>query len=113
MDDEPWHIKRRRELEVAAPAKRRKVEPFVRMPLWWASAAGKATRSPATILLVELLRASWKARSSTFPLANVRLGQLGVSRKIKRRVLRDLERAGLVSVERPQRRSPVVTLLGF
>jgi hypothetical protein len=33
MDDEPWHIRRRRELEAAAPVKRKKAEPFVRVPL--------------------------------------------------------------------------------
>jgi hypothetical protein len=28
MQDEPWHVKRLRELEAAAPVKRKKVEPF-------------------------------------------------------------------------------------
>jgi hypothetical protein len=36
-----------------------------------------------------------------------------VSREVKRRVLRDLERAKLISVERPLRKTPVVTLIGF
>jgi hypothetical protein len=114
MDDEPWHTLRRRELEAMAPAKRkRKVEPFVKVPLWWIAAAARATRSPRTLVLVELLRASWKARSSTFPLANVRLAKLGVSREIKREVLRDLEGAGLIVVERLAGKSPVVTLISL
>ena len=33
MEDEPWHVRRRRELEAMAPAKRKKVEPFVKVPL--------------------------------------------------------------------------------
>jgi hypothetical protein len=114
MDDEPWHTRRRRELEAMAPAKRkRKAEPFVKVPLWWAAAAAKATKTPAALVWIELLRASWKARSSTFPLANVRLARLGVSREVKRRVLRDLERAGLILVERPACKVPIVTLISF
>jgi hypothetical protein len=38
---------------------------------------------------------------------------LGVSREIKRRVLRDLERGGLITVERPIRKTPIVTLVGL
>jgi hypothetical protein len=56
------------------------------------------------------LRASWKTRSTTFPLANVRLKRVGVSRKIKARVLRDLERAGLIAVERRRGKTPTITL---
>jgi hypothetical protein len=108
---EPWYVQRKRELEAAAPVKRKKVEPFVKVPLWWITSAAKATRSPDTLVLIELLYASWKARSSTFPLPNSRLAKLGASREVKRRVLRDLEQAGLISVERPTRKSPVVTLV--
>ena len=111
MDEEPWHVRRRRELEAAAPAKRKKAEPFVKVPLRWIAVAAKATRSPVTIVCIELLHASWKAKNSTVPLPNGRLAKLGVSREIKRRCLRDLERAGLISVERPARKTPIVTLV--
>lgn len=90
---------------------KKKREAFVKVPLWWAQAAAKATRSPTTLVLIELLYASWKARSSTFSFPNVRLAALGISREIKRRVLRDLERGGLITVERRPRKSPVVTLI--
>jgi hypothetical protein len=96
---------------VTASAKRSKVEPFVKVPLWWIEAAAKAVRSPDTLVLMELLYASWRTRSSTFALPNSRLAKLGTSRKVKRRVLRDLEQADLISIERPARKSPVVTLL--
>jgi hypothetical protein len=111
MEGEPWYVQRKRELEAAAPFKRKRVEPFVKVPLWWIEAAAKATRSPATLVMVELLRASWKARSPTFPLANSRLAKVGASRKVKWRVLHDLERSGLITVERPPRKAPVVTLV--
>ena len=113
MDAEPWHIQRRKELEAVAPRKRKKVDAFVKVPLWWIAAAAKYARSPATVVLVELLYASWKARNSTFSLSNVRLAKLGVSREIKRRVLRDLEAGGLITVERRPSKSPIITLVGF
>jgi hypothetical protein len=41
-------------------------EPFVKVPLWWAEEAAKATKTPAALVCVYLLRTSWKARSITF-----------------------------------------------
>jgi hypothetical protein len=111
MDDEPWWVTRRRELEAAAPVKRPKPKPYVKMPLEWTIAATRATCVPRALVLLELQRASWRARSLTFPLPNERLVKLGVSRKIKYQVLHDLERAGLAVVERPPRKTPIVTLL--
>jgi ribosomal protein S19E (S16A) len=111
MQEEHWSLKRMRELQAAAPIKRKKVEPFVKVPLWWIAAAAAAIRSPSVVVLVELLYASWKAKNLTFPLPNGRLTKRGASREVKRRVLRDLERAGLITVERPPRKSPVVTLI--
>jgi hypothetical protein len=111
MDDEPWHIRRRRELETAAPVKRKQdAEPFVKVPLWWAAAASKATRDPRMLVCIEMLRASWKAKSLTFPLPNGRLKRAGVNRKIKYRVLRDLERAGLIVIEGRHGKASLITL---
>ena len=89
----------------------KKKEPFVKVPLWWAEETAKAAKTPAALVLVYLLRTSWKARSATFPLPNVYLKKNGVSPKVKRRVLRNLEAAGLITVERPRRKSPIVTLV--
>jgi hypothetical protein len=92
------------------PVKRKKVEPFAKVPLKWAAAAAKAMRSPPALIMVELLYASWRAKSRTFPLANARLAKLGTSRNAKYRVLRDLERAGLISVGRAPRKALIITL---
>jgi hypothetical protein len=114
MQEEPWHIKQLRELRAIGEAKRKKrAERFVQVPLWWIEIAAKAARSPATIVLVELLHTRWKTGSSTFPLPNSRLNNLGVSREIKRRVLRDLERRQVIIVERPLRKTPIITLIGL
>jgi len=88
----------------------KKKDAFVKLPLWWAVAAAEATRTPAALVYIHLLHASWKARSATFPLPNGWLEQHGVGRKTKR-VLRDLEAAGLITVERSSRKSPRVTLV--
>jgi hypothetical protein len=113
MDEEPWHVRRRRELEAAGPTKRKRAEPFVKVPLWWIEAAAKATRSPATLVMIELLHVAWKAKSLTFPLPNGRLQRLSVSRETKRRVLRALEQGGLIRVARPPRKTPIVTLVSL
>ena len=105
--------RRQSELEEAAPKKRRKVEPFVKVPLWWIQQAATTTKSSTTLVCIELLHRSWKAKSPTFPLPNGNLRKLGVSREIKRRVLRDLEKGGLITVERPTRKTPIVTLVGL
>jgi hypothetical protein len=81
------------------------------VPLWWAVEAAKATHTPATVVCIELLHASWKAKSPTFPLPNGRLKKMGVSREVKRYVLRDLEAAGLITVERRSGKTPIVTLV--
>jgi hypothetical protein len=88
-----------------------KEPPFVKVPLWWAAEAAKATRMPGMLVLIELLHRSWKAKSLTFPLPNRDLGKHGVSREIKRKKLRDLEAAGLITVERRHGKTPRVTLV--
>jgi len=96
------------------PIKRKKkVEPFVQVPLWWIETAAKDIRSPATLVLIELLRTRWKTQSSTFRLLNGRLKALGVNRELKRRVLRDLERRPIILVERSRGKAPRVTLIGL
>jgi hypothetical protein len=84
---------------------------FVKVPLWWAAATAKATKTPKLLVCIYLLHASWKAKSTTFQLPNGYLEREGVDRKVKRRVLRDLEAAGLIIVERRHGKSPRVTLV--
>jgi hypothetical protein len=95
----------------AAAAKRKKAEPFVKVPLWWIEETAKITKSPTTLVLIELLRLHWKTKSLTFPLPNGRLQRMGVSRKVKCKVLRELELAGFITVKRRPRKTPIVTLV--
>ena len=84
---------------------------FALKALWWIAVAAKATNTRRALVCIELLYASWKARNLTFPLPNGRLKKLGISRETKRRALQDLERAGLIVVERRPRKTPIVTLV--
>jgi hypothetical protein len=62
-----------------------------------------------------LLYLAWRDRKSigrdAIPLANAKLKSWGITRKVKQRVLRDLERARLIKVERRPKKSPLVTLV--
>lgn len=92
------------------PAKSKK-DAFVKVPLWFATEAAKATKTPKARAWIELLYRSWKAKSLTFPLPNGRLEKVGVSREIKRRALRDLEAAGLITIEWRRNKTPLVTIV--
>ena len=91
----------------------KKAEQFVKVPWWWMVEAAKLTHTPAALVCIHLLYAAWKTKSLTFPLPNVTLRRAGVSREIKRRVLRDLEAGGLILVERRSGKTPIVTLIAL
>lgn len=109
-----WAKKRLSELEAAAPVKRKaRKDAFVQVPLGWFEAATRATRSPQAFIAVWLLHLAWKAKSQTFPVPNDQLGRCGVSRYAKYRALAKLERAGLITVDRRERKTLIITLVGL
>ncbi len=108
-----WAKRRLAELHAAAPIKRKKAEPFVKVPLWWAVEAAKATKTPKALVWIELLHLAWKTKGSTFSLPNGKLKKAGVSRFVKCRVLRELEKAGLITVEWRHGKNPLITLVAL
>jgi hypothetical protein len=84
---------------------------FVKVPLWFAVEAAKATNTARALVWIELLHATWKAGGATISLPNGRLQRHGVSREVRRRVLRELAAAGLITVERRQGKATLVTLV--
>jgi hypothetical protein len=86
---------------------------FVMVPLWWAQRVASIRHAPPKVLFVGiwLLHLKWKARSNTFPVPNGQLAIRGVNRKMKNRCLRQLEAAGLITVEWRAGKNPVVTLV--
>jgi hypothetical protein len=83
----------------------------VKVPLWWAIEAVKATNTPKAMVWVRLLYVSWRYKNRTFRLPNSWLKTEGIGRTTKYRALRELEAAGLVRVERQNGKSPTVTLI--
>jgi hypothetical protein len=101
-------------IDTGAPAKTNrpaKGEPFAKMPLRWAKRAAEATGSPAVLVCARLVHLAWEAKGKSFTMANKWLEERGVSRKVKYRMLRNLEAAGLIMVERQPRKSPRITLV--
>ena len=86
-------------------------DPFVKVPLWFAVEAARATKTPKALVWLRLLHMAWKANSSTFPLPNGKLESEGVSRFAKYRALRELEAAGLIVVERRHGKAPLVSIV--
>ena len=90
---------------------RRKQDPFVKVPLWWAAAAANATRTPRFLVCIGLLRRAYEESSCTFSIPSGWLKKNGASRKVKSGVLRDLKAAGLITIEQRPGKNPLVTLV--
>jgi len=82
---------------------------FVIVPMVWRERLAGAT-GHTVLLALDLLYLGWKNKGEPVKLANVMRQHDGISRQSKWRVLNDLERRGLVRVERRSRRSPLVHL---
>jgi hypothetical protein len=98
-------------IDTGVAVKKGQTEPFVKVPLRWASKAAQATNTTKAMVWIRLRHATWEAKSSTVSLANVRLKKDGVTPWLKRRALHELEAAGLIRVERPPGKAPVITVL--
>jgi hypothetical protein len=89
--------------------KQRQKSHFVRLPLEWKHRLGGARRICTFKIAFELLYRHWKTggRCVLLPTA----GMVGVTRGNKWRGLSELERLGLIAIERRRRKSPKITLL--
>jgi hypothetical protein len=112
--DDIWDKLRIDPAKIAAPpvpAKiRKRREQFVKLPMtWYEKISRPALRCRFTCLVAwYLLYLNWKNRGKPFKLANGMLNYDGLSRDSKMRALRDLERRGLITVERRSRKSPII-----
>src|SRR5690348_16564876 len=98
---------------IPIPARSTKKAPdaWVKVPLWFARKAAKATNTRKALVWIWLVRLAFESRSLEFSVPNARLGKLGVSRTIKDRTLRELEAAGLIIVTRRQGKTVRVALV--
>ena len=113
MQDEPWHKKRLRELEAAAPKHKRKKwqQRFVAVPMIWAEQLETCDSAATFKLALLLLYEHWHSNGARIRLTNPLAAKWGILPDAKNWGLAYLERRGLVSVERCSRKTPVVTVL--
>lgn len=84
-------------------------EHFIRLPFGWLEHLNGAS-GQVYALALHLLYLHWKGHGAPIKLANGMLKIDGVSRWSKYRALEDLERRGLITVERRPRKSPIIHL---
>jgi hypothetical protein len=84
---------------------------FVVIPEDWLERLDAIPGRHAHRLMLKLMRMSWRLRSATIKVTNRALASYKMDRHTKLETLRRLERAGLISVEWRQRKSPLVTIL--
>jgi hypothetical protein len=99
------------ELEARAPAKRKKQQPFVKVPLGPAAKAATASGCQRMMVWLYLLHRGWKLQKASFAVPSGALRSFGISKEVKRRALRNFEAAGLITVERRTSKNPIVTLV--
>jgi hypothetical protein len=94
----------------AERAARRKQQ-FIKVPLAWFDRFGVINSAATLKVALHLLQLHFRDRGRPARLGNLALRLSGVSRAKKRRALVELERLGLISVERRPRKSPIVTVI--
>jgi hypothetical protein len=83
---------------------------FVQLPLALVDKVACHSRDKTFAVLCYLLHENWKQGGGPIKVPNGFLNKLGVGRGAKSRALKKLERLGIISVERRDRKSPIVTI---
>jgi heme A synthase len=97
----------------AARPKKQWQRRFIKFPWEWMDRL-KATKSGVTYRLALLLAYEhWRTGGRPVVLSNIFVEREGISSRSKWRALQDLERLGVIAVERGARRSPRIKLLGL
>jgi hypothetical protein len=84
---------------------------FTIVPQAWSERLREARHLSTYRVALFLLYRHWWTKGRPVKLSNVAMAAEGVPRREKWRALADLERLGLVAVERRPKKSPVVTVL--
>ena len=100
-----------RERPVGVPQRiKKRQRQFVQLPLGLVDQVARHSRDKTLAVLCHLLNLEWKQGGGPIKVPNGLLDKLGVGRGAKSRALRKLERLAIVSVERQDRKSPIVTI---
>ena len=95
----------------AISAQQRRKKHFVILPMEWIDRLEHARHVSTFKVAHELLYRRWKTGQQSVLLPNT--GLAGVSRWGKWRALLELERLGLIAIERRRRKSPKITILNW
>jgi len=102
-----------RERPVGIPERiKKRQQQFVKLPLALVDKVARHSRDKTFGVLCHLLHLEWKQGGGPIKVPNGLLDKLGIGRGAKSRALRKLESLGIVSVERQERKSPIVTIDG-
>ena len=100
-----------RERPVGMPQRiKKRHQIFVQVPLILVDKMVRHSRDKTFAVLCHLLHEDWKQGGGPIKVPNGFLKRLGVGRGAKSRALKKLERLGIISVERRDRKSPIVTI---
>jgi hypothetical protein len=90
---------------------RHRRQQFVKFPWTWVERLRAARHISTYRVALHLLHYNWRTGKRVITLSTIILEGEGVDRRAKWRALAELERVGLVQVERRDRKSPLVTLV--
>jgi hypothetical protein len=96
-------------LVVPAKTKERRKH-FVKVPWTWVEKLTAARHIATHRVALYVLYRHWKAGGSPFTLSNMAVADVGVNRWRKWDALGELERLGLITIERRQRKTPRITI---
>lgn len=99
------------QLRAITPKKiRKRRERFAMVPLMWLERLGRAKRAKTSLLAIHLCYLHWENKGEPFKLNNGMLRVCGIERRAKWHSLEELERLGLVTVERHRKRAPLIKI---
>jgi hypothetical protein len=110
--DDPFNLENLRLVQVPRTPHRvaKRQQHFIRVPFNWLGHL-KGASGQTWHLTMQLLYLHWKNRGEPIKLANGMLQFDGISRASKWRALTELERRGLIKIERRTRKSPLIRVL--
>jgi hypothetical protein len=117
FDPERFRLPPEMAAELARKPKRhgkrpKRTEPFLQIPHRALVVGGEVLVSSEQLLVwLYIHHRLWADKVDTVVIANQALEAWGVGRRAKYAALKNLERAGLICVERRERKSPLVTLV--
>jgi hypothetical protein len=89
---------------------KKRQDQFAKVPRHWVDLLTRSGRDKTLAIVWHLLHEHWKQAGGPIKLSNGMLALDGVGRGAKWRALNKLESLGLISVERRDRKSPIVTI---